>query len=106
MAAWRKEKEDVARHRQEKREVNEMRNVVIVQGSVEPPKRQQTGPVPEPKESCIGTRRTETCVERRHDDVLLDAPLAICSYCSLCFTRLLFDFVLCCFSYVPAAALL
>ena len=40
MAAWRKEEEDPARHRQEKREANKTWKIVIVHGSsVEPPKR-------------------------------------------------------------------
>ena len=34
MAAWRKQKEDVARHHQGKGEVNEIKKVVIVNGSI------------------------------------------------------------------------
>ena len=38
---WRKQEVDAARRRQEKRMASETRNVVIVRGSVEPPKRHQ-----------------------------------------------------------------
>ena len=41
MAAWRKEEEHTARHRQENTEANEARKVVIVHGRVEPAKRHQ-----------------------------------------------------------------
>ena len=41
MAGWRKEEVDAARHHQEKREANETRKVVMVNGSVEPAKRHQ-----------------------------------------------------------------
>ena len=42
MAVWRKgQKEHAARHRQEKKEANETRKTVIVQGSLESLKRQQ-----------------------------------------------------------------
>ena len=38
MAAWRKEEEDSARLRQEKKEANETWKVVALQGSIEPSK--------------------------------------------------------------------
>ena len=40
-AAWRKKEEYAARPRQEKREANETRKFVTVQGGVEPAKRRQ-----------------------------------------------------------------
>ena len=48
------------------------------------------GLVDELKESCTGTRWTETCVAPRHVDASRDALLAICSFCSLCCTRPVF----------------
>ena len=61
MAAWRKEEVDAARHRQEKKKATESGKVVIVHGSVQPAKRYQMAYlVDEPKNSCTGTRRTET----------------------------------------------
>ena len=63
MVACRKE-EDAARYRQEKREAYECRKVVIIQGSVEPPKRHRLASLTRQKEYCasMGTRRNETCV--------------------------------------------
>ena len=67
MATWRKEDEDAARHRQEKREANESRNPYRTWKR----RTSEVGPiglVDEPKESCTGMRRVGTCVAPRHVD--------------------------------------
>ena len=58
---------DAAKHRQEKRD-NETGKVVIAHGSIEFCEASPIGLVDEPKESCTGARRTETCVAPMHVD--------------------------------------
>ena len=86
MITPRKEYLDAARHRQEKRETNETSKVIVAQRSVEPAKLN----LDESEESYTGTRRTETCIAPRCVNGSLGALLAICSFRSLCYARLVF----------------
>ena len=95
MAAWRKQQDDAARHRQVKREAEETRDNGSVQRNVGPRKRHRLDRlVGYPKRPNSGSRRTETPPVPRH----VDAP----SSCSAPFTfLLLFElFVVCVQQYV------
>ena len=64
----------MARHRQEKREATRLGKLLShTEASVEFCEATPIGPVDEPKESCTGARRTETCIPPINSRYL-DAP--------------------------------
>ena len=66
MAAWRIEEVDAARLRQEKREATRLWETCDRTRKCRTCEATPIGLVDEPKESCSGARRTETCVAPRH----------------------------------------
>ena len=93
MAAWKKEEEDVARHRQKKRGKRDNESCYR-RGKRRTCLATSTDLVDESKGSCTGTRRAETCLAPRyHVDALYGASPTIYYYSCSCGTRLVLSFV-------------